>query len=431
MSCPEKLAALIDEDLLNFLLKDGTPCLEMLGEENGLPEDWNLPESELLGKEMDDFISSLLRSFEDEPGMLQGYLPAISDSGISEDQHLSYSPGSDFAGSPQSSDAVQVDHNYSLHWDWPVLESVRSDMAGGGSSGFPVDVVMDVEPQLMPGAVMQVLTAMCSGFPELVLTKEERHLLKNEGSSLPTCLPLTRAEEGLLKKVRRKIRNKQSVQDNRRRKIYMDSLENRVAACTAQNHELEKKVQVLQKRNTSLFKQLQKLRTLVRRSATKTTAAKTCSMIVLLSFCFILSPSVCFFRDREPQVELRAGSTSLAALSQQIRELPNEVAPTVQEEDAALEGFSPDPEDPSLLGSLNQSRKKGQSPPDPDPKSFDSNSFSDLPAAAGSELGSPQPQEQPSQSNPLQAVVDWKTKIQKWVERGIRLVIQQHHADEG
>ena len=83
---------------------------------------------------MDDFISSLLNPFEDEPGMLQGYSPAESDSGISEDQHLSHSPGSEFASSPPSSDIVQVDHNYSLHQDWPVLNSVRSDMAEGDVS---------------------------------------------------------------------------------------------------------------------------------------------------------------------------------------------------------------------------------------------------------------------------------------------------------
>ncbi|KAF1455719.1 Cyclic AMP-responsive element-binding protein 3-like protein 3, partial [Pygoscelis antarcticus] len=437
MSCPEELAALADEDLLDFLLKDDAPCPEIPGEENSLLEDWGLPEPEatfslqLLDKEMDDFISSLLSPFEDEPGMLQGYSPADSDSGISEDQHLSHSPGSDFAGSPRSSDIVQVEHNYSLHRDWPVLESVRSDMAEGdvsidlGNSGFPVAVAVDAEPQLVPGAIMQVLTATCSDFPELVLTGEERLLLKKEGVSLPTCLPLTKAEERLLKKVRRKIRNKQSAQDSRRRKkIYVDGLENRVAACTAQNHELEKKVQLLQKQNMSLLEQLRKLQAFVRQSTTKTTT-KTCTMVVVLSFCFILSPTICSFGSREPQPELRV-------LSRQIREFPDRVAPDVQE-DAALEGFSPEPEDPSLLGSLNQSWEEGQSPPNPDPGSpFNSNSSSNPPAAAGSELGLPQPQEPRSQSNTLQAAVPaaWKAKRQEWVERAARVVIQQHHADE-
>ncbi|NXQ81745.1 CR3L3 protein, partial [Nyctibius grandis] len=428
MSCSDELADLAGEDLLDFLLKDDAPCPEIPGEENGLLEDWGLPEPELLDKEMNDFISSLLSPFENEPGTLQGYSPADSDSGISEDQRLSHSPSSDFTGSSQSSDIVQVDHNYSLHQDWPMLEDMSSEMSEGDVSidlgNFSIAV--DAGPELVPGAILQVLTAMHCDFPELVLTEEERQLLEKEGVPLPTCLPLTKAEERLLKKVRRKIRNKQSAQDSRRRrKIYVDGLENRVAVCTAQNHELEKKVQLLQDQNMSLLKQLRKLQALVRQSTTKTTTAKTCTMVVVLSFCLILSPSISSFGTTEPQQELRV-------LSRQIREFPNRVAPDVQEE-AVLEKLSPEPEDPLLLGNLSQSREEGQSPPSPDPRSsFNSNSSSDPPAAAGSELGPPQPREQHSQSNPLQAAVPaaWKAKRQEWVERAATIVIQQHRADE-
>lgn len=158
MSSPEELSALADEDLLEFLLKDDAPCLEIPGEEDGLLEDWGLPEPgvsslggitvglwfrrfgsllsniffpQLLDKEMDDFISSLLSPFEDEPVTLQGY---TTDSSVYEDQQLSHTSSGDFPDSPRSSDIVQVDHNYSLHQNWPVLESVRSEMAEGDVS---------------------------------------------------------------------------------------------------------------------------------------------------------------------------------------------------------------------------------------------------------------------------------------------------------
>uniref|UniRef100_A0A8C6XLI4 cAMP responsive element binding protein 3 n=1 Tax=Naja naja TaxID=35670 RepID=A0A8C6XLI4_NAJNA len=120
-------------------------------------------------------------------------------------------------------------------------------------------------------------------FPPLVLTDEEQQLLEKEGISIPSHLPLTKVEERVLKRVRRKIRNKQSAQDSRRRKkVYMDNLESRVLACTAQNSELQKKVQLLQKQNTSLLEQLKKLQALIQHSSTKTAAASTC---VLVSFC--------------------------------------------------------------------------------------------------------------------------------------------------
>ncbi|CAH8663598.1 unnamed protein product [Schistosoma margrebowiei] len=60
----------------------------------------------------------------------------------------------------------------------------------------------------------------------LVLTEEEKRTLIAEGYSIPTRLPLSKQDERNLKKVRRKIKNKISAQESRRKKKeYLEALE--------------------------------------------------------------------------------------------------------------------------------------------------------------------------------------------------------------
>nr|XP_048690653.1 cyclic AMP-responsive element-binding protein 3 isoform X2 [Caretta caretta] len=438
MSCPEEVVASADDELLSFLLVDDAPCAEFSGDEANLLGDWGLLEPELLNdKEVEDFLSSLLSPFEEGPSALQGHSPLNSDSGISEDQNPFPSPSSwdasparDLACSPLSSDIVQVDHSYSLHQESAVLESVRADTAEGdisidldmwGDSGsteetlveeqsfsFPVAVPMD---DFVPGTPMQF------GFPELILTEEEKQLLEREGVSLPSHLPLTKAEERLLKRVRRKIRNKQSALDSRRRKkVYVDGLESR-----------------------SLLEQLRRLQALVRQSSTKTTTASTCVMVLLLSFCLVLSPSLYPLGARVQQEGFRG------VLSRQIREYPSDTAhfqaaaaqqaegPETRGE-RTMEGLALESETAPLPGSLNHSRDGGQSPPKAEHGSaINSNSSSDPPPGVSSELGPPQQQpEQLPGKGPLHSAQPsaWGTKKQEWVERTTSVVIQQHRADE-
>ncbi|KAM9352830.1 cyclic AMP-responsive element-binding protein 3-like protein 4 [Symphorus nematophorus] len=134
-------------------------------------------------------------------------------------------------------------------------------------------------------------------YPELQLTEEEQKLLSQEGISLPNNLPLTKAEERILKRVRRKIRNKQSAQDSRRRrKEYIDGLESRAAACSAQNKELQRTVEQLEKRNMSLLAQLRQLQSLIKQTVSKGAQTSTCLLIILVSLGLIIMPSFSPFR---------------------------------------------------------------------------------------------------------------------------------------
>ncbi|KAG8431236.1 hypothetical protein GDO86_019204 [Hymenochirus boettgeri] len=127
----------------------------------------------------------------------------------------------------------------------------------------------------------------------LMLTEEERRTLVAEGYPIPTKLPLTKTEEKALKRVRRKIKNKISAQESRRKKKeYVECLEKKVETFTSQNSELWKKVENLENANRSLLQQLQKLQAMVtgkvpRPCKLAATQTGTCLMVVVL--CFVLA----------------------------------------------------------------------------------------------------------------------------------------------
>ncbi|XP_060776886.1 cyclic AMP-responsive element-binding protein 3-like protein 4 [Neoarius graeffei] len=169
-------------------------------------------------------------------------------------------------------------------------------------------------------------------YPELNLTEEEQKLLSQEGVSLPNNLPLTKAEERILKKVRRKIRNKQSAQDSRRRKKeYIDGLESRVTACSAQNKELQRTVEQLEKHNMSLLAQLRRLQSLVKQKASKAAQTSTCIMILIFSLTLIIFPSFRPFTLRAKASD--DAYTPTGVISRNI--LNDEASPLVLSENAA------------------------------------------------------------------------------------------------
>uniref|UniRef100_A0A4W4F3K2 BZIP domain-containing protein n=1 Tax=Electrophorus electricus TaxID=8005 RepID=A0A4W4F3K2_ELEEL len=86
----------------------------------------------------------------------------------------------------------------------------------------------------------------------LLLTEEEKRTLMAEGYPVPNKLPLTKTEEKALKRVRRKIKNKISAQESRRKKKeYVECLEKKVENYTSENNELWKKVETLESANSA------------------------------------------------------------------------------------------------------------------------------------------------------------------------------------
>ncbi|CDG24138.1 CREB homolog crh-2 [Caenorhabditis elegans] len=92
---------------------------------------------------------------------------------------------------------------------------------------------------------------------DLVLSAEERRTLVQEGYSIPQKYPLTKSEEESLKIVRRKIKNKLSAQESRRkRKEYIDALEGRLHCFSEENKSLKKQVHQLEASNRDLQQKL-------------------------------------------------------------------------------------------------------------------------------------------------------------------------------
>ncbi|XP_043935667.1 cyclic AMP-responsive element-binding protein 3-like protein 4 isoform X2 [Protopterus annectens] len=252
-------------------------------------EDWILS-TRLNDSESEDVLHTIIN-----PNDVYNSAPPAesseSDSGIS-DYQPSDSPQHSVTSQQESSSAAI----FEVVYDIGSLDGIKTEPVQDDLDVISIKLDDWSTPVLIPDACIvnelpglatlktstlpaSIPVSVLSGehYPELVLTEEEKKLLCQEGVSLPSNLPLTKAEERILKKVRRKIRNKQSAQDSRRRKKeYIDGLESRVTACSLQNMELHKKVEQLEKNNMSLVAQLRKLQSLIKQTSSKAAQTGTC-----------------------------------------------------------------------------------------------------------------------------------------------------------
>lgn len=288
-------------------------CSELIVTASEQPlQEWAVdPDSTLNDSETDE----VLHGVDPNEVFPSGTLPdtaSESDSGISDETPASESPT--VQSQDQSRTAV-----FQVVYDISDTDSTRHngdvisiELDDWSQVLFPQSCVVNELPLLsrLDGSVAaaqsqhQDLDVL---YPELQLTEEEQKLLNQEGVSLPSNLPLTKAEERILKKVRRKIRNKQSAQDSRRRKKeYIDTLENRAAACSAQNKELQRTVEQLEKHNMSLLAQLRQLQSLIKRTVSKGAQTSTCLLIIIVSLGLIILPSFSpFIRSSSPGDDYR------------------------------------------------------------------------------------------------------------------------------
>uniref|UniRef100_A0A182PSA7 BZIP domain-containing protein n=1 Tax=Anopheles epiroticus TaxID=199890 RepID=A0A182PSA7_9DIPT len=165
------------------------------------------------------------------------------------------SVGSTAGGQSASSTSRQASSTASHHS--PAASSPSASQSASSSTRQPIHTpLISSQPKGSTGT--------------LILTEEEKRTLLAEGYPIPTRLPLTKAEEKSLKKIRRKIKNKISAQESRRKKKeYMDQLERRVDILVSENLEYRKRVEALEDCNQTLQTELSKLRQLIGRQGAR------------------------------------------------------------------------------------------------------------------------------------------------------------------
>ncbi|XP_072138727.1 cyclic AMP-responsive element-binding protein 3-like protein 4 [Mobula birostris] len=294
-----------DQDLLvsyqeqqeGIFLRNGyLGSIEGQEEADEVVPNWSAARSGVVGKvELDELLQTRVNPNEvynnssNNGGAAESTSEA--DSGISDDQR----PDSPLPAEATPARLFQLVYGVSVKSESPGADLVSIDLGSWNSQALlPESCVVDASRE--PGTMDDL-----PHFPDLLLTEEEQRLLSQEGIMLPSNLPLTKAEERILKKVRRKIRNKQSAQESRRRKKeYIDGLESRVAACTAQNQELQKQVEQLEHHNLSLISQLRRLQSLIKQTSNKAAQTSTCVMILVCSLMLLIFPSYSPFSLETP-----------------------------------------------------------------------------------------------------------------------------------
>nr|XP_057906651.1 cyclic AMP-responsive element-binding protein 3-like protein 1 [Doryrhamphus excisus] len=215
-------------------------------------------------------------AIKDEPKEMGQYL------GLPSDDALQLPP------TPPSSNHGDSDGSLPPSSPQPPLppSSPQPQQRPGGRGSLSSSTAISSSPLLTAPHKLQ-------GSGPLMLTEEEKRTLVAEGYPVPNKLPLTKSEEKALKRVRRKIKNKISAQESRRKKKeYVECLEKKVDNYTSENGDLWRKVENLESANRTLLQQLQKLQSLISGKvvprACKIASTQTGTCLMMMALCFVL-----------------------------------------------------------------------------------------------------------------------------------------------
>ncbi|XP_040911116.1 cyclic AMP-responsive element-binding protein 3-like protein 3-B [Toxotes jaculatrix] len=268
------------------------------------------------GSTADDFLDALLGGNDSSSAPASPlWSPCTTDSGINEDpptdptesphpSSCTAFPAFDLPSIPQlpplenqlPPNEKTADVSIDLSWEPDDLQEqlgIAYYLTTKPSPPLSSSQMLTVKDLLLSNLGQKTQRIPQHSLQDLVLDEDEKTLLAKEGVNLPSKLPLSKFEERVLKKIRRKIRNKRSAQESRKKKReYVDSLEGRMSACSAHNLELQRKIQQLEETNNALLEQLNRLQALLPNSSSKTTHKGTCILVLLLSFSLLISSNL-------------------------------------------------------------------------------------------------------------------------------------------
>jgi len=127
------------------------------------------------------------------------------------------------------------------------------------------------------------------------LSDDEICALKQEGIDPTDYMKgkvWSKVQEKVLKQIRRKIRNKKSAYESRRRKkMIMESMQAQLKEARDENANLKTRVSQLETQNGQLKSHVSKLKAFIAAASQRTAQATTCVMLLVLSLAFFLAPN--------------------------------------------------------------------------------------------------------------------------------------------